>query len=685
VQPYANDALQRLLASNDLGAHCIDLDVRIANILPPFNVLHAQVVATGAKPRLLTAAEAKVVYSSIANPADPALVNAPVIAADGSVYKSNFGPYATNVYGVLYPPNLLASFYPSAIAGAQKGDLGLPVPDLGWLYPATSTSQLFFHQQTMPSVTSSVFNGLSGQPTALVDAPYAANTPQPLRLFEADFPLFIKLAFGYRAPKVNWFAAEGLPITPFDDVGRENPFPMMRVQAKNPASGATFASLDVVVPVSSEMNCKGCHLPAPDGDGTATKRVTGAVGPKNDPQYGKVLQWVSEEWAAKVNALKLHDSMHQTALYKGYDATTGKAANPILCQSCHYSPALDLTQSGPQKTATLSQTTNGSMSHVMHSGHGGLTANGALVFPPMPGPNDPLRMAGRATGDPINAFTQATLEKTCYQCHPGKRTQCLRGKMYSAGIICQDCHGQMKQVGDDFSRTVSAASPGSFIVKPDFYTNASTPRVPWANEPTCGSCHTGDAVTNMASRAGAVVSDDHIRLIQSYLSTDAKATPILPTNRRFAEPVVASGPAAGNPQLFRLSVDSHGSVFCEGCHGSTHAEWPVANPKANDNVTVAELQGHGGALLECDACHTGSLGVTLAGPHGMHPVGNKGYSVQWVSSHPDFVERSGAGQCATCHGAKGEARCWRRPRSTGRICAAAKMAAAAPYAAPEGR
>jgi chitodextrinase len=39
-----------VLAINDLGMHCGDLDTRIASILPPYNVLHAQVVQKGATP-----------------------------------------------------------------------------------------------------------------------------------------------------------------------------------------------------------------------------------------------------------------------------------------------------------------------------------------------------------------------------------------------------------------------------------------------------------------------------------------------------------------------------------------------------------------------------------------------------------------------------------------------------------
>ncbi len=55
----------------------------------------------------------------------------------------------------------------------------------------------------------------------------------------------------------------------------------------------------------------------------------------------------------------------------------------------------------------------------------------------------------------------------------------------------------------------------------DFYTNPNTPRVPWANEPGCGSCHTGDATSNLAATAGTIVNAydtngnaDGIRLLQ---------------------------------------------------------------------------------------------------------------------------------------------------------------------------
>jgi hypothetical protein len=643
-RPFVNDGRHRIFASNDLGMHCSDFDSRILSILPPFNLLHAQVLATGVRPSLLDDKTVSVVYSAAANSNDPALENPPALANDGGVYKTNFWDGVSG-YAPFYPSGLLAQFF---AAIPPRVDIGLPTPDLARLY--LGDGQLELSQQTMPSVTQLTLDPATHAPVTLTTAPYMANLPQPFRAFEQSRPMFTKFAFGYAARNTNWFAAEGVPMTPFDDMGRENAYPLLRVQAVDKTTGAALASLDAVAPVSGETNCKNCHLPAPYGNGLATKRVSAPKIPSNDPAFDHVLPGVSEEWASDVNTLLLHDTMHGTRLYSGYDSSTGLSAKPVVCQTCHYTPALDLAQLGPQDANGLTQTTHQTMSQVMHHGHGVLTVNGGPLFPNMPPPNDPLR-ANTGT-DPLNAFTQGALEATCYQCHPGKRTQCLRGAMYiQAGAVCQDCHGQMTQVGNDFSRDLPG---GSFVIAADFYTNPKTPRVPWLNEPTCGSCHTGDAVSNMANVSGAIKNDDKIRLLQAFLSTDPKATPILPTNMRFAEPRVTSGPAAGNPQLFRLSVDSHGGVFCEGCHGATHAEWPVGNPKANDNVVANQLHGHAGKITECNACHTGSLGATLAGPHGMHPVGNNGYSAEWVKRHGDYVERVGVGTCKACHGLAGE-------------------------------
>jgi hypothetical protein len=221
--------------------------------------------------------------------------------------------------------------------------------------------------------------------------------------------------------------------------------------------------------------------------------------------------------------------------------------------------------------------------------------------------------------------------------------------MANGGMLCQDCHGDMEQVGDDFSRHVTASNVGAFELADDFYTNPDTPRVPWANQPGCGSCHTGDAMDNMHADNDTIGSPfDGIRLMQAWLVGDAKATPIVPDNKRFAEPVVA---ATGNPQLYRVST-GHEGMLCEACHGSTHAIFPNANPKANDNVASIQLQGHTGTISECSTCHTGDLGGTLDGPHGMHAVGSAGE--KFAEEEHEKVAEDNPDACRACHGQNGE-------------------------------
>jgi hypothetical protein len=258
--------------------------------------------------------------------------------------------------------------------------------------------------------------------------------------------------------------------------------------------------------------------------------------------------------------------------------------------------------------------------------------NHAPFVPVMPEANDPQRLGG---GVAVNDFEQDILEQTCYQCHPGSKTQCLRGAMFSGGVVCQDCHGGMEQVGNDYSD-----------VHPETLAGDSGKRIPWATEPKCQSCHTGDA-RNKNHPAGGIVADDGIRLLQAFTKNDVNAMPISAMASRFAE----------NQSLYRLSGNKdgsgkgHGGVMCEGCHGSTHAIWPNQNPFANDNIAATQIQGHTGTIIECETCHAaGTLGNTLDGPHGMHPVGGGRFA---DGGHENLAE-SRANDCRSCHGQNGQ-------------------------------
>ncbi|MDD4880127.1 MAG: Calx-beta domain-containing protein [Gallionellaceae bacterium] len=632
----------QVLANNDLGMHCGDLDTRISSILPPFNVLHAQVVrkgSTGAnRPTKLGEDQVIVRYSAAANPNDPILAN-PGSVLDSSftaVYKTNFWEVARAAYDPFYPPNVLPMFYP---AGSNILDLGLPMPDLERLY--LGDGQLFADQQEMPG-------------RLMPYDPASGNQTLSFSQFIGTQPFFTAFPFGYSAP-VNWFEAAGIPITTFDDFGRENAYPLMRVQATAApgnslglAAGTVLASLDTVLPVSGEANCAACHAATNDGgNGSAVARLVGKVTVSiDDPMFGSLPSLVSVEWAADKNILKLHDIKHATRLITGttedFPAAGADAFKPVVCQTCHYTPALDLAHVGPNDVNGRQQSNHKSMSAVMHAAHANATGtNGQRLFPDMPGP------VGR---DSI--FAHQVLEQTCYQCHPGKRTQCLRGAMGQAGSVCQDCHGNLAQVGNDFSRNQPG---GGFQLGSDFYSNANTPRVPWANQPGCGSCHTGDAVSNLTNTTGAVDAPDNIRLLQAWRAGDSQAKPIVPTNKRFAENVISStenAAAAGNPKLFRVST-GHGGLSCEACHGSTHAEWSSspANPNANDNLAANQLQGHPGAIMECSTCHTAATGTNLNGPHGMHPVADG----NWINHHHEIAETTTEkNACRACHGVSGQ-------------------------------
>lgn len=363
-------------------------------------------------------------------------------------------------------------------------------------------------------------------------------------------------------PATRWFTAEGIPITAKDNQGSKNPYPLMAIQPFDRSSLVIPAKTSVVLPVSDEMHCSDCH-------GNGGKAANGATKQK----YG-IVSWSTSSKSKiqyRENVLILHGAIRSPDLM---------SQKPILCAQCHYSPALDLAGTGPAGD----QIGKPMLSYAVHGRHGKTLAK------TIPTPGNPAVIPG-------NTLT------TCYYCHPGSVTKCLRGAMGTAGIQCTDCHGGLLAVGGQYST-----------------------RTPWVNEPMCQSCHTGDALSHLGT---------NIRSRVAFSQADLAATPTVATNKRFAEET---------GKLYRNSV-GHGGAACEACHGSTHAEWPVGGAKANDNIAATQLQGHAGPIIECTTCHGTGQALTTNGPHGLHNVNN----ADWNQNHRTFFDLDQT-NCQACHG-----------------------------------
>ena len=387
--------------------------------------------------------------------------------------------------------------------------------------------------------------------------PGAANTPQAMNWVAG----------------MKWFEATGIPICPTDDAGHRNPYPLMRVSVKN-AANTVLASADIVVPVSDEMDCRACHK---SGAAPAARPAAGWVNDANDKRD------------FRLNILRLHDEknaanpLYATALAamsyppQGLHHSVVNANKQVLCAHCHASEAL-----GTGGAAGVP-----SLTAAMHSKH-------ATVINPTNG----LQLDNVAS------------RNSCYVCHPGSETRCLRGAMGGAvnpadGSLvmqCQSCHGNMAAVG-------------------------APTRTGWLQEPNCQACHSGDALAN----------EGQIRFSSVFTSG---TTMRVPANQRFA--TNANTPAPGL-SLFRFSK-GHGGLVCSACHGSTHAEYPSLH--RDDNLYAWNKQGHRGKLADCTVCHSSMPSNSVGGPHGIHPIGSQ----RWVVDHADIARNVGINECRECHG-----------------------------------
>ncbi len=186
----------------------------------------------------------------------------------------------------------------------------------------------------------------------------------------------------------------------------------------------------------------------------------------------------------------------------------------LMCSNCHgtANPMLDILQKHDKDSGTtLANDYASKIVHACSECH----SDNALGAAGKPGVES-LSLAMHNFHKDKMTYTAAAAAMTpsCYNCHPGPKTQCLRGQMSRAGKSCQDCHGDMN--------AMTSGMQGG--------------RQPWLQEPQCGTCH------------GAAHAENANTLYRNSVLQNS------------------------------IEGDMNGKIYCEACHNSTHAEFTSANP-----------------------------------------------------------------------------------------------------------
>ncbi len=544
------------------------------------------------------------------------------------------------------------------------------------------------------------------------------------------------------------FVASLLPVTDITDQGRVDPFPLFRFEAVNKGSSDVVSTTDGVLSNSRDFHCRECHAKgkiganpnagykaaafrsSPYGKNTLTDEHRNLEHDPDleRPEFFDALSnnLYDQEYAAALN----YSSMHQ--FYDGMGfldlmryGSVDHENNLINydysapCVGCHMSPLRSVITGDIWNTTEDRDPTNPGYdpdySTSMHRFHGEMQynddksdivrdENGAYKR------FDWKSLTARTPNADPNPRTlfpifrdgqQLPMEENCLKCHAGHREQLYRDRMYTAGMTCFDCHGDMLAMGRAFTKDKAKANS---LLRSDY-------RVPWFDETDCGSCHTGNANvgkngsggyfsaavrkrafddTDLSAKTRAVDKSDQNAArfavlpnhVEDFATIYSYRNPMLPDPAEGFTNVTDESPTHIDLPVYRKGKDTHGNVACAVCHGAAHAVWPNRDPSANDNVTALQLQGHTGTLLECNVCHTADSfakledldgGVysgdtvpgILGGPHNTHPIADTNWWKQAAGDtanadgttyggwHNDYAKkpgRDGKDQCAACHG-----------------------------------
>jgi len=177
--------------------------------------------------------------------------------------------------------------------------------------------------------------------------------------------------------KGDHFQANGIPVVPVDDGSTWDPYQVADITVRDSGTNAVLVQTRATVPTSDEINCGKCH--------------------GSDPL---------------LDVLEKHD---------GEEGTSLAADRPVLCASCHGSPALGTSGAGS---------------------------------------------SGMYLSSAIHGF-HASKGAACYDCHPGATTKCSRSTAHTAiDGNCITCHGTM----DDVAVSITSGARTPWVQEPECVT-----------------------------------------------------------------------------------------------------------------------------------------------------------------------------------------------------------------------
>jgi len=495
--------------------------------------------------------------------------------SDLSIY-SLMPPYST-IHAQLMMGGLLVT-NPAGITVTYQA-----VADASGSINSTSQGKGNFYQyaQALYRVALSPDQGLAG-----FGMPGPSNQPQPM-IFD---------------PGQNWFTAQGIPLTAYDDAGHKNYFPLMNLVARDSASNV-LASVNIVLPVTDEMDCRSCHASGSSMEARPPEGWVWEVDPVRD---------------YKLNILRSHDD-HQLGSTRyaqilgavGYNAgglvaTVKQDGKPVSCLICHPTGAVAGTGASGMRP----------MTQIMHTKH-------SYVTDPHSG----------------SLLTFMTNSAACLLCHAGPEQQFVRGVHHNTvntdgtlAMQCQNCHGAMTAVG-------AAGRNG------------------WLDEPRCQSCHAGTATSNAGAlrytsvftAAGQVRQPVDITFAAqtNYPVSGPSAFQVSPGHGGLkcaschgpAHAELLSLQANDNVQSQMVQGATGVLASCVGCHTSTPTN-QTSGPHGMHPVDQQWASSHGDGGRSCQTCHgTDYRGTVLSWTRADRGFGSGG-------SHFWHGFQTG---CYTCH------------------------------------